>query len=287
MKSFFAPGKLMLSGEYSVLQGAHALAVPTKRGQHLKVEAYAKNDLRYSAYDDANNLWLDFHLSEAKSEAEILVRDILYQAMEKEALKGWHLSTKLDFPRAWGLGSSSTFISLIAQWTEHEVWPLFFKFLKGSGYDVAVAEERASLMYQLEEEHKPSWTKVEIPKFFKDTALVYLGQKQNSANEVKRFLSKKRSATLVEEISSLSLNLLKLGDRKELAEWMIEHESKTAELIGRSPVPPLHLPKIEGQAKSLGAWGGDFIWLSHAESIKTVQKNGFPDAYPFYKLVED
>ncbi|GAL63796.1 hypothetical protein [Algibacter lectus] len=38
MKEYFSNGKLLISGEYVVLDGAISLAVPTKYGQSLTVE---------------------------------------------------------------------------------------------------------------------------------------------------------------------------------------------------------------------------------------------------------
>ena len=37
MNSFFANGKLLITGEYLVLNGALSLAVPTKKGQTLLI----------------------------------------------------------------------------------------------------------------------------------------------------------------------------------------------------------------------------------------------------------
>lgn len=36
--SFYSRGKLLLTGEYFVMEGSRALAVPLKVGQHLLVE---------------------------------------------------------------------------------------------------------------------------------------------------------------------------------------------------------------------------------------------------------
>ena len=37
MKEFHANGKLLLTGEYAVLDGAKAIGLPTKRGQSLQI----------------------------------------------------------------------------------------------------------------------------------------------------------------------------------------------------------------------------------------------------------
>ncbi|QNR24452.1 GYDIA family GHMP kinase [Croceimicrobium hydrocarbonivorans] len=285
MKHFFAPGKLLLSAEYSVLEGAKAIAVPTIKGQHLRVEAQDQKALQYRALDEKGEPWLDFQLGKAQSPEEKLVEAILLDACGSQLPEYCKIESRLDFPRAWGLGSSSTFISLMAQWLEADVWKLFFKHLKGSGYDVAVAEAAHAIQYQLVESQKPTWEEVQIPDFFKNTYLLYLGKKQNSAREVDRYLQEKRSSDLVQKISDLSEELLKLSDIPSLANWMEVHEAYTSELIGRKPMPLQILPNFKGQAKSLGAWGGDFLWLSQAPETEELKAAGLNEVFSFSELV--
>jgi mevalonate kinase len=44
MQTFYSHGKLLISSEYAVLDGAQALALPTKFGQTLKVESTSKKN---------------------------------------------------------------------------------------------------------------------------------------------------------------------------------------------------------------------------------------------------
>jgi mevalonate kinase len=285
MQEFFAHGKLMLSGEYSVLQGAKAVAVPCKMGQHLKVSRIDSTDLKYRALDHQGKVWLDFNLSQASSAEEKLLAEILNSHAQADQLRGWQLETRLDFPREWGLGSSSSFISLIAKWLKQDVWPLFFTHLSGSGYDVAVAESGRPIIYQLLKPQQPSWEACELPKFFEQTYFLYLGQKQNSAQEVARFLKSERPQDLVQELSSLSEALLNLSGISDLEDWMQEHEKLTSELIGRKPVPASLLPEFGGLAKSLGAWGGDFLWLSKVDDFQALKSAGYHTLVPYSEMV--
>lgn len=286
MSAFFAPGKLLLSAEYAVLQGAKAIAVPTHKGQHLEVKETQDGLIRYTALDHQGKAWLEFTIGQAQHPEERLVEDIIGPHLSALKTKGLHLSSRLDFPREWGLGSSSTFISLIAQWLQSDVWPLFFTHLKGSGYDVAVAESKSCIQYELTSPQQPSWQTVEIPDFFKDTGLLYLGQKQNSAKEVKRFLAQNQAPELVAQISNLSNRLLSLNHLAELETWMEEHERLSAKLIGLEPVPPRVLPEFTGSAKSLGAWGGDFLWFSRMENAANFKAAGFDQVFQFADLVD-
>ena len=60
-KTFYSHGKLLISGEYLILRGALALAVPTKQGQRMEVEENEneENILFWKSYDNANNVWID------------------------------------------------------------------------------------------------------------------------------------------------------------------------------------------------------------------------------------
>jgi len=286
MREFFAPGKLMLSGEYSVLHGAKAVAVPTRLGQSLKVLDSHKNEASaYKALDHRGELWLDFDFAAIHDSEGQKVVDLIKAAGREDLLEGKIFQTQLEFPRNWGLGSSSTFVALMAQALEVDVWPLFFNNFKGSGYDVAVAISSQAIEYQLTAPAKPLFSKVGIPDFFSETCFVYLGQKQNSAREVGRFLAADYSKILIQKISDLSEQLLVLEDTHQLEEWMQAHEHYTSEIIGREPLPQMMLPKISGKAKSLGAWGGDFIWLSRQDSRQDLLKAGFDTIIPFSEMI--
>lgn len=284
-KSFFAPGKLLLSGEYSVLQGATAIAVPTQKGQSLKVSKSA-NQSHWKALDHHSNTWLDFDIEEAQSDQELLVKRVLEDAAPSLLKEDWFFEAKLDFPREWGLGSSSTFISLIARWAGVDVWDLFFKYLKGSGYDVAVAELGKNLKYWLNESKEPNWEIVHLPNCFEDTLLVYLGQKQNSAQEVVRFEKIGLNRHQIENISGLSEDLLYIEDSKSLQDWMNMHEALTGELIQRPTLKAQLFPKLEGSIKSLGAWGGDFAWYAGPMDKSYFEELGYPQVFHFYEIVQ-
>lgn len=286
-QSFFAPGKLLLSAEYSVLQGAKAVAVPTKLGQRLEVEeSDSDNEAGWKAYDHKDKPWLDFEINHASNREELLVQKIIAEACTDKDLKGTSFRAHLDFPREWGLGSSSTFISLIAQWAGKDVWPLFFKYLKGSGYDVAVAQSGKNLMYWLEEAKKPMWKELALPKIFEKTLLIYLGQKQNSASEVVRFEKFNHNQSYFDQISALSEGLLAIEDIASLQDWMVRHEALTGEIIQKSPLKAQRFPKLEGSIKSLGAWGGDFAWYAGPRDKEYFKSLGYHQVFSFYELVQ-
>jgi len=57
--SFYSNGKLLLTGEYAVLDGAFSLAVPTKYGQSLLVKEIDAYELRWRSFDEQGNLWFE------------------------------------------------------------------------------------------------------------------------------------------------------------------------------------------------------------------------------------
>ena len=62
--------------------------------------------------------------------------------------------TNLEFDLQWGLGSSSTLISLLAQWLKIDPYLLLSKTFKGSGYDIACANASSPILYELTERFK-------------------------------------------------------------------------------------------------------------------------------------
>ena len=68
MASYYSNGKLLLTGEYVVLDGAKSLALPTKFGQYLKVNALNEPKLVWESYTKENRLWLqvEFDLPELR-----------------------------------------------------------------------------------------------------------------------------------------------------------------------------------------------------------------------------
>ncbi len=49
-QTFYSNGKLLLTGEYLVLDGAKALALPTKMGQNLQVVTHDKPTISWKSF---------------------------------------------------------------------------------------------------------------------------------------------------------------------------------------------------------------------------------------------
>ena len=57
--TFYSNGKLLITGEYLVLDGAKALALPTKFGQNLVVEKSNTHQIKWTSYDADKSIWFD------------------------------------------------------------------------------------------------------------------------------------------------------------------------------------------------------------------------------------
>jgi len=291
---FYAPGKLLLSGEYAVLDGAQAVSCPSHKGQFLELHETANSStLEWHALTEDDHCWLRLSLNnrgeilETNDSAKAqLIRDLLLDVFAGEVPLGLRVETKLSFKREWGLGSSSTLIALLANWAQKDAMELFFKHLKGSGYDVATALEKRPIRYQIFADKKVKWEKVDLPKVLEKSYFLYLGEKQISSTEVLRYSSLERNPQLVGLISQLSEDLLNISSAEELIAWMAEHERVTGQLIQQESHRNKRFPKLKGGFKSLGAWGGDFVWIMPLTGdLDYLNGLGYPDIFPFQQIL--
>ena len=62
-KTFYSNGKLLITGEYLVLDGAKSLALPTKFGQYLKVTSGDLRQIHWTSFDFDNSIWFEEKIS--------------------------------------------------------------------------------------------------------------------------------------------------------------------------------------------------------------------------------
>lgn len=271
----------MLTGEYLVLEGATALAVPTKFGQDLTVEKIKESQLIWGSFTNTGDCWFEavFELpklrlvnatfnSNSEGSAEFIaetLQDILLETrkLNPEFLQsndGFLVKTNLTFPRDWGLGTSSTLINNIAQWAKVDAFQLLWNSFLGSGYDIANAKHNTPILYEVKNQ-KPIIKKVDfIPSFSHQLFFVHLNKKQDSKDGIARFKEKREKIhneiQLVSEISKQLIQEQKLSEFEKLIQ---EHEKIISSIIELPTVKERLFPDYFGTLKSLGAWGGDFI----------------------------
>lgn len=273
--SFRANGKLLLFGEYFVLDGCPALAWPTKFGQSLEVrtDSVQVKGLYWKSLNHKGEIWFEVYLDEelnvlhglSDEVSERLQKFLLHaRALNPDFLRNdyYHEATiRADYPSEWGLGSSSTLISLIAQWAQVDAMELFFRSFTGSGYDIACATAQKPLLYQLTAPQKAHWKELQLAdSFLHEAVFVYLGKKQDSREGIAHYQATGRSDTVAKEKMTLLIeSLLQQPSREQLLLAMKESEAIISTSLSLPVVKEQFFADFPGEVKSLGAWGGDFV----------------------------
>ena len=271
MTKCYSHGKILLTGEYMVLVGAEALAIPTKMGQSLEFKPNDSKTLNWESWDFKNKLWfnatidiMDFSVSNTSSETIALklikilkaVRDQKNNFLRKN---GGTVKTHLEFERQWGLGTSSTLISNLALWSQTNPYKLLQNSFGGSGYDIACATAKSPLIFR-KQHLDPHIERCKFePPFKTSLYFVYLNKKKNSREAIEFF---KRQNIVKEQVayaSSLTREIMNVNKLNDFERLITEHESFISKILGVVPVKDKLFPDFQGAIKSLGAWGGDFI----------------------------
>ena len=323
MIKYYSNGKLLLTGEYLVLDGALSLAIPTQFGQSLTVESIDEQKLIWKSINEIGNVWFEDAfllqnneiLNQVQDDNDISNRliEILKAAKRLNpnflnSKTGYKVTTKLDFPQFWGLGTSSTLIQNIAKWANVDAYQLLEHTFGGSGYDIACAQHDFPITYQLKNEFtneipkhnstalsaivqddkKRKICKVNFnPTFKKHLYFVHLNRKQNSSDAIARYNSNKNNLSVaISEISDISSEMISRNSLENFQSLLISHEAIISKIIKQEPVKNLLFPDFNGAIKSLGAWGGDYILVTgNEESVNYFREKGFHTIIPYSEMV--
>lgn len=327
MKRFYSNGKLLLTGEYVVLDGALALAIPTKYGQSLEIESINESKLIWKSLDEKGRIWFDdeFLIDEIttlrlrsvqtsqtpRNDVSKRLLQILNAAKKLNpdflnTKQGFRVTTKLDFPRDWGLGTSSTLINNIAEWANIDAYQLLEETFGGSGYDIACAQHDTAITYQLFNEgilkkpfdcaqgdtikHDKKRNIKELnfnPSFKNHLYFVYLNQKQNSRDGIVMY--KNNTSDLSDYISEINQITHSIISCKTLDDFILlteRHENIISKIIHHKPVKERLFNDFNGSIKSLGAWGGDFILVASRENPTSYfSKKGFSTLITYKDMI--
>lgn len=302
MRKFHAHGKLLITGEYLVLKGAMALAVPLIKGQTLSVVPNEMSGLYWRAETNVG-LWFEVKfdnnltiLESTDHKKAVTLQLILQRAVKQnpailKELNYTSVTTLLEFDPNWGWGSSSTLLHLLSQWLEIDPYLLMDETIGGSGYDIACASAIQPIFYQRGNGDHPQITPADFhPPFIQQMGIVYLNKKQNSATQVKSFLeAASDNENLASQVSDLSRRFTTEQDIDGFMELMHQHEELIAKAINLLPVKELLFPEFTGAIKSLGAWGGDFALFISEKDFSTNRKwfesKGYPLVIAFDEVV--
>jgi mevalonate kinase len=297
---FSANGKLLLTGEYLVLAGAEALAFPVRFGQTLKFASSNIPGIRWISLE-LGKQWFSCEIETAdlriisttdqgtaRQLTGLLKTARSLQPGFLENVSGLEISVNANYPLKWGLGSSSTLISLLTQWAGVDPFSLFRKISNGSGYDIACATRREMLLYRLHEGLPDIRSAIPGKALREHACFAYLGKKQQTAKEVSDFLSGKNyTRNDIERISELSGLICDAQDPGVLIGLIKEHEAILGGILKKKPIAS-QFQGFPGTVKSLGAWGGDFgMFVSHLSNIEIkewLKGMGFSEVFSYEEL---
>lgn len=306
--NYYSNGKLLLTGEYLVLDGAKSLAIPTKFGQDLIVEKIKESQIIWGSFTHTGECWFEavFDLkklrlvnctfnSEKEGNADVIAETLLSVLREAKDLNpdflnsenGFLVKTNLTFPRNWGLGSSSTLINSIASWAKVDAFKLLWNSFKGSGYDIACAQNNTSIFYQIENK-KPIVNQVEFNPIFKEKLFfLHLNKKQDSKEGIAKFRESNNNFDQeIKRISAISDAFLNANTLEYFESLIVEHERIIGSIVKLKPVKEKLFSDYFGEIKSLGAWGGDFVLVTgNSETPEYFKNKGFETILAYSDMI--
>lgn len=282
----------MLFGEYLVLNGSDCVAFPLKFGQTLSVtssedlvwESYSKHGMWFSA-----SMSNDFTVLETNNEevAEIL-RQLFIVIRAEQPNLDFHQRFKAEanFELNWGLGSSSTLISLLSQWSGVDARKLLDVSFGGSGYDVACATATAPILYANGAVKK----EFHFPESITDHMLfIYLGNKQNSREEIKRYKKETITQEQVEKLNTAVTTALQTDVIDVFEQQLDCSETLISSIIKTEKLKQRLFPDYPYSVKSLGAWGGDFFLATYRDletAKQYFQEKGYTTLFTYQELIK-
>ncbi len=315
----FAHGKLLLTAEYAVLDGATALALPTKMGQSLDIRPSETSDLDWTSFDADSKMWFsatfDFDTFKVKKTTDAAVSAMLETIFAAalhlkydntvaknrgfrtpQYLTPFNAETRLTFPREWGLGTSSTLIANIAPVFGVNPYALLAATFGGSGYDIACAKADSPILFHLENGVATAEKAAFAPRFSANLYFIYLGKKQNSREGIARYKIQKTAkngfyteGSYLKEISDLTTAFLTASDLRTFEKLIVQHENLVASLIDLPRAKTLYFNDYWGEIKSLGAWGGDFVLAtSDRNAVETARyfiSKGFDTVLNYREII--
>lgn len=300
MQTFYSHGKLLLTAEYVVLDGAKALAVPTVYGQKLTLENISLPKILWTSFDNENKIWFEdtFKFEDINDTytSRNAISDRLIQILKAakqlnpdflEQQQGLKINTLLDFPKNWGLGTSSTLINNIAQWAKVDPYKLLKLTFGGSGYDIACAQNDTAIHYQITQD-KPTVNRVDFnPAFSDQLYFVHLNKKQNSRDGIAHYKANRHNIEeALQLVNKLTEDLQTCSNIENCITIIEKHEIIISQITKQTPVKEKLFKDFKGAVKSLGAWGGDFVLVaSKTDPTDYFKSNGYTTILKYAQMV--
>src|SRR5690554_2835958 len=123
---YYASGKLLLFGEYLVLRGTKSLAIPLSTNQRLSLYSLEEEGVLWQVFSE-DKRWIevrfsaDLEIITATDEQQALLIQRLLRLIQVQNpsidLAKKHFQFHIAFNKEFGFGTSSTFLSLLSQWS--------------------------------------------------------------------------------------------------------------------------------------------------------------------------
>lgn len=299
---FFASAKLLLFGEYLVLRGAKALVMPLSLGQKLYVTKGATDGIHWNCFEKGQ-LWLTILfspeldiISTNDKEKALLAKKILLfiqQVNPQIEFRQLNFRFEIDFDRHYGFGTSSTFLSLLSQWSGANPYKLLDHSFGGSGFDIAAATASGPFVYQVEQTGGEVKRRVQpasiAPGIRESMLFLYTGKKQKSSEEVSSFKTIITQSDQVQEMNTIVDEMLQCRQLEEVERLIFRSEKLLSGILGVPPVKNTLFPDYPYAVKSLGAWGGDFVMATYrdrAEAEKYFSSKGMNLIFSYDQLAK-
>jgi mevalonate kinase len=289
----------MLCGEYAVMEGLECLALPVNAGQWLKVWELphtGNGKIVWQSKEPDGAVWFEaridsdiMHVAETTDEETSkvllhLLREVSQRNPDFFHHKTYRVETECEFPRHWGLGTSSTLVQLLAQWCGTDAFALQKAVFGGSGYDVAVAQLGKPLVYWLEN-GSPNWSPWHLDTTLTtDWWLVFPGNKQNSRKSLASVADKLKEMAaepmLRGQLDMILRSLHEPKNKMMLEAGLEMWQALLSNILGLSRAyDDLNISPVKGGlCKWLGAWGGDMLLVNNtmlekeAETFKNMEQ---------------
>lgn len=300
MKSFYSNGKLLLSGEYAILDGAEGWAIPTTFGQSLKLTENTSGILSWKSLDTDGNIWFKgnydlVRFTKLSASDEVISKTLIHLLKQTRILQpkfltdtnGCAVETELTFPSNWGLGTSSTLINNIAEWAKINPYTLLKETFGGSGYDIACAQNNNPIVFKIKN-NQPMVREVEPKLPFSDQLyFVYLNKKKNSREAISAYREQPiDKVVLIKTITELTKKLLQATTLNEFESVLNLHEKTLSHALNVPTIKEQLFPDYTGSVKSLGGWGGDFVMVTERENtINYFKTKGYTTILSYFDMV--
>ena len=298
---FHANGKLLLTGEYVVLDGAKAIGLPTKLGQKLWVEAIDCKipTIIWKALLHDGSTWFEteidstsfFPINFTDKQLSHKINEILIQVekLKPNAIygKSYSITTQLGFPKDWGLGSSSTLIALLSKCFDVNPYELVATTFGGSGYDISCAMMPRVQTFQLNKKERKIQFIHLHPDITKQLYFVYLNQKQNSREGIAHYRNLPKDDRLIKSISDITHQIIECDNLYDFEDLIHVHEQLISNHLGMNAVQQIMFSDYQnGEIKSLGAWGGDFVLVTSEDGdMQYFEEKGFTTILSYDKFI--